>query len=266
MRSSGKVAAGLIGVVLVGAFLSDGDPSTARSTSAPGPDAGLTQSAAESEMPQESAADLPAGASLLQPAGGGDGDSWRDTAGTEYRLGLVNAPETNECYGAEATAKRTELTAGGFLAEVYTTDRYGRSVAVVTLPDGTNLNVLLARNGFVDDKYLQQFRAENPALASEVDVAFSAAKAERAGLWGACSGSSHVVAEAQPAPAPAPATGSCHPDYLTCVPIKGDGSGRGQANDLDCGQIGKRVQLRAARVDPYRLDANDDGVGCEAYP
>lgn len=204
------------------------------------------------------------GALLLAAATGGDGDSWRDTSGREYRLGLVNAPETGECFGREATAERRRLVAGGFRAQVYAQDRYDRAVAVITTADGRDVNVELARRGFVDDRYLAQFRSENPPLATRLDAAFAAARAEGAGLWTACSGrqgpSPQPVA---PAPAPAqPRAGDCHPDYTTCIPVKGDGSGRGGANDLDCGDLDQRVQLRQRGVDPYRLDADGDGVGC----
>ncbi len=123
---------------------------------------------------------------LLRPAAGGDGDSWRDTAGREYRLGLVNTPEVNECYGPQATARRKELVASGFRALVYAKDRYGRAVSLVTTADGTDLNVSLARGGYADDRYLGQYRHENPGLAGELDGAFAAAKRERAGLWAAC--------------------------------------------------------------------------------
>ena len=125
---------------------------------------------------------------LLQSAGGGDGDSWRDTHSREFRLGLVNAPEVDECFGPEATTERRRLTADGFRATVYATDRYGRSLSVVTLPDGRNLNVHLARQGFANDRYLQQFGFENVQLAAELEPAFAEAKRERRGLWGACSG------------------------------------------------------------------------------
>lgn len=123
---------------------------------------------------------------LLHAARGGDGDSWKDTSGVEYRLGLINTPELNECFGTTARTERQQLVAHGFRAEVYSKDRYGRSVAVVTLADGRNLNVYLARHGFANDRYLAQFRSENPSLARDLDVAFAAAKREHAGLWGAC--------------------------------------------------------------------------------
>ena len=123
---------------------------------------------------------------LLHEAPHGDGDSWKDTAGREYRLGMVNAPEVTECYGAQATKERQRLLAGGFRADVYSKDRYGRGVSEVTLPDGTSLNVLLARTGFVDDRYLAQFRDEKPDLAKRLDAAFAEAKRRHVGLWGAC--------------------------------------------------------------------------------
>lgn len=172
---------------------------------------------------------------LHYAAPGGDGDSWRDTRGAQYRLGLVNAPETTECFGAEATAERQRRTAAGFRAQVYTTDSYGRGVSVVTLADGTNLNVLLARTGYVDDRYLRQFRSQNPALAAQLDAAFAAAKAERAGLWGRC-GDTVSPRTSPPARAPSPAAaaaGACHPAYSPCIPVQGGRVGvNGRANDL----------------------------------
>lgn len=123
---------------------------------------------------------------LLQAAPGGDGDSWRDTQGVEYRLGLVNAPELSECYGEAASRKRRQLTAAGFRATSYAVDSHGRRVTVVYLADGRNLNVWLARHGYADDRYLNRFRHENRSLAAQLDPAFAAAKRERLGLWGAC--------------------------------------------------------------------------------
>lgn len=207
---------------------------------------------------------------LLRPAPGGDGDSWRDTDGQEYRLGLINTPETNECFGSEATVERKALTASGFSADVYTKDTYGRNVAVVRLADGRNLNIQLARYGFANDRYLAQFRDENPQLAQQLDAAFAAARSERQGLWAACSSAHQPAAPPSAAPVPPaaaapPTTGAdCHPDYTTCVRVQGDGSGRGRANDLDCGSVAGPVQLMQGGVDPYRLDGDRNGVGCDS--
>ena len=156
----------------------------ARHMTAAAPTAAPVSTGAPTVDPASTAAAGP----LLRPAAGGDGDSWRDTTGREYRLGLVNTPEVAECYGSQATARRKELVAAGFRALVYAKDRYGRAVSLVTTADGTDLNVSLARDGYANDRYLEQYRHENPGLAEELDGAFAAAKRERAGLWGACPG------------------------------------------------------------------------------
>jgi endonuclease YncB( thermonuclease family) len=123
---------------------------------------------------------------LLRAAPGGDGDSWRDTQGREYRLGLVDAPEVGDCFGDEATRRRQELVADGFRAEVYTTDRYGRSVAEVTAADGNDVAVTLAREGLVTDRYLARRRDEAPELAARLERAFAQARKDGAGLWRLC--------------------------------------------------------------------------------
>jgi endonuclease YncB( thermonuclease family) len=208
-----------------------------------------------------------AASALLVMAAGGDGDSWRDTNGVEYRMGLINTPETNECGGSAATTYRKRALAGGFRATVYATDGYGRKVSVIVAPDGVNLNVAMARDGVADDRYLERFRHQNPALAAQLDAAFRDARAAGRGIWSTCSQSDAAAGTsgAEPAPAPPPVVGSgCHPDYATCIPIVGDGSGRGAANDLDCGEINETVHLRQIGRDPYRLDGSDqDGIGCE---
>lgn len=224
-----------------------------------------SQAPASRKTPAASAAPprRTAAPALLFAASGGDGDSWKDRQGREYRLGMVNAPEVGECYGREATRARKSLVSSGFRARVYTTDDFGRGVSVITTAKGVNVNVALARKGFADDRYLEQFRGENPALARQLDAAFAAAKRERAGLWGACSSGPSEPPAPQPIAAPA---SSCHPDYKTCVAVKGDGSGSGAANDLDCGDIRKLVLIKQIGVDPYRLDGDDDdGRGCESY-
>jgi micrococcal nuclease len=263
MRSVLTVAAA-VAVLLVGASLSDDSPAPSGSQ-----EVRAVQDAAPPRPPappaaEPSATDAPPPVSpLLQPAAHGDGDSWRDTAGTEYRLGMVNAPEQDECFGAEATAERRRQVAAGFHAEVYTVDRYGRGVSVVTTADGRNLNVHLARHGFVDDRYLADFRHENLPLAAELDLAFGEARAQGRGLWSACSATQPAPAPAG-SPAAAPREADCHPDYLTCLPVAGDGSGIGGENDLDCGDLRGPVQARQPGVDPYRLDADGDGVGCDS--
>ena len=228
---------------------------------APSPIAEATRASPSSQLSLSS----PLGPLLLM-ASGGDGDSWRDSGGVEYRMGLVNTPEVNECGGSTATVYRKRRLQSGFYARNYSTDTYGRRVSVIFTRSGTNLNMAMAREGIANDKYLAKFRHENTQLARELDAAFAQAKANRAGVWGKCSSGGTTTASGESSTrALAAAGGRCHPDYRTCIPIKGDGSGHGTANDLDCGDIGKVVYLRSVGRDPYRLDADEDGLGCASY-
>ncbi len=164
------------------------------------------------------------------------------------------------------------MLADGFRADGYETDRHGRTVARITSADGVDLGVHLARTGLADDRYLDDFRHENPSYARELDAAFAAARAEGAGHWSGC-----WASDPSPPPEPTPTSDGgatahagntsggweCHPAYVECLPI---------VDDLDCGgndhPIGHSVQL-TGNDDPYRLDGNnthrEDGDGCEAY-
>lgn len=51
-------------------------------------------------------------------------------------------------------------------------------------------------------------------------------------------------------------TGSCDPGYSPCVR---------QAEDRDCTDLGFRVQVLST-ADPYDLDRDRNGIGCESYP
>jgi hypothetical protein len=57
-------------------------------------------------------------------------------------------------------------------------------------------------------------------------------------------------------PRPGKASPGCNPHYrLACVP--------NSRADLDCSQI--RHKVRIVGSDPYNLDSNGDGYGCESY-
>jgi resuscitation-promoting factor RpfB len=72
-----------------------------------------------------------------------------------------------------------------------------------------------------------------------------------------------VTATTQPASnKSASSNGSCHPAYDPCVPIASDvdcagGSGNGPE------YVEGPITVKVIGVDPYRLDADDDGIGCE---
>jgi micrococcal nuclease len=228
---------------------------------APEPDSRTSAPAKPAAAPKPTAKPV-AAAPLLHAAAGGDGDSWKDTRGVEYRLGLVNTPELSECYGSTASRKRKQLTAAGFRASSYSVDVHQRHVAVVFLADGRNLNVWLARNGYADDRYLTEFRHENRALAAQLDPAFAAAKREHLGLWGACRSAQPqgfaapaAPLASSPAPAAPAARGNCEPSYPdVCIPPG--------PPDLDCGDVSYR-RFRVLAPDPHRFDADGDGIGCE---
>jgi hypothetical protein len=51
---------------------------------------------------------------------------------------------------------------------------------------------------------------------------------------------------------------SCDPHYTPCV--------KKSAHDIDCRDLGYRVRVVTIGQDPYGLDWDDNGVGCENYP
>jgi endonuclease YncB( thermonuclease family) len=175
-----------------------------------------------------------------------DGDSWVASDGEEYRLGLINTPETNEQCGAQATAFTRTFLSDGFTVDAYTTDVHGRQVAEVFDKDGTSLNVALAKSGLGDDRYLEEFRHENPDLGHRLDVALrSAAKPTCRKPVAPVP----LVKKADKTSAPAK---KCMSGYTPCLPI---------VADLDCGEIGHPVAVTGS--DPYRLDRDGDGTGCD---
>ncbi len=179
-----------------------------------------------------------------------DGDSWVASDGKEYRLGLVNAPERNEPCGSQARAFTSEYLDEGFTVDVYSSDRYGRSVVEAFDAQGNSLNVALAKSGYGNDKFLKQFRHENTDLAERLDAAFAAAP-HRDCL------NSGAKAKASPSPQslvqqPKKQAGNCHPNYSPCLK---------NVADLDCGEIGFPVTVIGS--DPYRLDRDGDGIGCD---
>lgn len=114
-----------------------------------------------------------------------DGDSFTASDGVEYRVGMINAPETGDCGGRAASDRAYALLADGFAAEPYSDDGNGRTVARILTPSG-DLGVILAREGLADDRYLRAFADEHPAYAAALEAAFAAAEDERAGLWATC--------------------------------------------------------------------------------
>jgi micrococcal nuclease len=171
------------------------------------------------------------------------------------RLIGIDTPERGACYSATATSRARALAQAKRVvlkgdATQATRDRYGRLLAYVWLPGGKDLGYQLVAGGFakvyVYDRAFQRLSAYRNAEAS--------AKGATAGQWKACAAPAPAPTP-RPTPSPSPSP-SCHPSYSPCLPVVGD---------LDCADI-RAMGVAPVRVlgsDPYRLDGDNDGFGCE---
>lgn len=114
------------------------------------------------------------------------------------RLLGIDTPEVHhptrpvECWGAEASARLASLTPVGQVVRIErdeeARDHYGRMLAYlfVTVADGTEVfvNEVLVREGAAVTLPIDP----NDAYRAELAAAEAAARAEQAGLWGACGG------------------------------------------------------------------------------
>lgn len=114
-----------------------------------------------------------------------DGDSLAvydpDGALVNIRLYGVDAPEYKQPYGREARKSLAKLVGRRiFSVEPVDTDRYGRTVAILRLKDGTVVNEALVAEGaaWVYDAYCHR-KDICPRLRDLQDEA----RAERLGLW-----------------------------------------------------------------------------------
>lgn len=193
-----------------------------------------------------------------------DGDTLETADGRRIRLVQIDAPESSgECYGTEATAALQALLSPGSpiglerdprLDDV---DRYGRLLRYVH-KGRRNVNIVLVRRGAASVWF---FDGDRGRYADRLLAAARAAKSRKRGAWGACRAqvdpSGAFQTGSRRPPAAQAATGSgCTAGYTPCLPVTGD---------LDCADV--RALGKAPVVvtgdDPYRLDGDDDGSGCE---
>lgn len=124
-----------------------------------------------------------------------------------------------------------------------------RRTALLTVErdkQGRSLNVKLAKNGLGDGRYLEEFRHENPDLGRRLDRALASASRP------ACKSPRSPSHSFQPPRKPEAPKGNCMNGYSPCLPV---------VPDVDCGEIGHPVEVTGS--DPYRLDADGDGTGCD---
>jgi endonuclease YncB( thermonuclease family) len=97
----------------------------------------------------------------------------------KVRLYGIDAPETGQDFGSRAKQAASELAFGKTVTvRPHDTDRYGRTVAEVFLPDGRSLNREMVRQGMA--WWFRNFApADRDLAALEAE-----AKAAHRGLWG----------------------------------------------------------------------------------
>lgn len=113
-----------------------------------------------------------------------------------YRVVGLNTPETVhptqpvECYGPEASAEAKRLLSGGSVdivpdpsqGDEEGKDKYGRWLAYIVLPDGTDYGEHMIRQGFgTEYRYNSDYARMETYRAAE-----DAAALDERGLWGAC--------------------------------------------------------------------------------
>jgi endonuclease YncB( thermonuclease family) len=101
-----------------------------------------------------------------------------DKAQHRIRLHGIDAPEAGQDFGGRAKQAASALAFGKTVTiKTRDTDRYGRTVAEVILPDGRSLNREMVRQGMA-----WRYRKYAPA-DTELARLESEAKAARRGLW-----------------------------------------------------------------------------------
>lgn len=205
------------------------------------------------------------GDTLVVEVGGGE---------ESVRLLGIDAPEREQgsqpaqCFSAESTQHLEHLLPTGtritLVRDTESRDRYGRILTyVVRAEDQTHVNLDLVQNGYAT----VQFFGPNRAMEDRFESAEAEAKLLDLGLWKACEEASPAESD-EPSTAETPSTppavpttttaNGCHPAYSPCIPnLPGDA--------LNCGDLTpsqRPVRLFDVDDDPYKLDGNNDGVGC----
>jgi endonuclease YncB( thermonuclease family) len=194
-----------------------------------------------------------------------DGDTIEITGGKKLRYIGIDTPETVDprrpvmCFGKQASDENKRLVLGKtiiMVKDVSETDKYGRLLRYVYLPDGTFVNELLVKEGYA--------RATSyPPDISFQDLfrqAEEQAREAQRGLWGSCSLT------------PTPALQSFHSagEAATPLPVIATNA----SADKDCKDFATHAQAqtyfeskggsKTNNVD--NLDGDHDGVACETLP
>lgn len=197
----------------------------------------------------------------------------RSTAGgRSSRLIGIDTPEVHgstECYGHEASAFTGRELAGRDVLidfDVDRTDRYGRALVYVWTRDGMFFNARLAAEGYAS----QMTIPPNVRYAELFTKLVVEARDNGRGLWGGrCQRRAHDDrrrASTAAAIGRAPQSRVARPASRAL-----DGEPPCAATDCDCGSFASHAVAQrfferhgGSRSDSHRLDADHDGVACEA--
>ncbi|MBD2113765.1 MULTISPECIES: thermonuclease family protein [Cyanophyceae] len=201
----------------------------------------------------------------------GDGDTLRvqgQDGSITIRLACVDAPESSQAFGPEATLRLRQLLSTGQMVEVRAIerDRYGRTVAEI-YSGGQSVGLQLVGEGYA--VVYEQYISGCAATADDYRQAESAARNARRNFWSQPNptmpwdfrrgGTSPTPTDPPPAVVPAPV----NPPSATPTNLPACVSG-----DCDCGDFATWEQaqavLNATPGDPHRLDGDSDGVACES--
>lgn len=185
-----------------------------------------------------------------------DGDTVQLGGGPQIRFLGMDTPERGRCGYNEATARVSELIDDKSVTVVHaagnTTDKYGRELGYIEV-DGVDVGRLLIAEGFAHARYDSLDGYEHHPRQDDYR-AVDAATTHRCEITSRTT-NPPVIPTTTVVPTGAPDT-ACHPSYVPCLPVTGD---------LDCGEIGHKVRV-VRGTDPYRLDSDSDGLGCESFP
>ncbi|MCI0398505.1 MAG: thermonuclease family protein [Chloroflexi bacterium] len=190
-----------------------------------------------------------------------DGDTIEvEIGGRSYRLRYIgmDTPERGDPFFSEATEVNRLLVEGQtalLVRDVSETDRYGRLLRYVYLPDGTFVNAELVRLGYAQ---VATFPPDVRHQELFLDLQRAAREAGR-GIWAQSAGLESVPSLQATAPpeTTAPAAGcDCSGNVYNCGAFQSQAEA--QACFVYCLQVAGR--------DVHDLDGDGDGRACEALP
>lgn len=113
-----------------------------------------------------------------------DGDTIEIEGGERVRYIGIDTPETDECYGPEATQANKELVLGKeviLIRDVEDRDKYGRLLRYV-IANGRFVNTELVRLGYAEPRSY----GESVMFQQVLTLFGRYAREEKFGLWGQC--------------------------------------------------------------------------------